>query len=535
MIQLRKTIITVVMLFSTSLALSSDRVALVIGNGQYQQAELQNATNDADDVARQLRALGFDVTLRKNLNRKSIRGAFRHFSQKVTATTEIALIFYSGHGAQFENQSYLIPIGADIHTDEDLPDEAINARSMLSKVENRRAKVNVMILDACRNLPFNMASSSKSAVRGLAPINKVNNTLIAYATASGQTASDAGDNGRNSPYTEILLKHLPRPNLTLTQMFNDIGVAVKNKYGQVPWVSSSPIPNVYLSKGDQPSQPHQPVVSSRPQSINPVVQPPDNSDIIRKIQVQLNRLQCNAGTTDGIWGNKGRSALAKLVQANPGLGGYSQPNRELLDKIQNMSLQQCPVAVALPSPAVQQTNQQVVPQSAQTNTSSQTGQRIDHYIAYDNGTALDTKTGLLWQRCSYGQRWNGTGCSGEPQAMDWQAAMQLRNNGWRLPTFEELKTIVYCSSGKPKGVYPGRLHYGGCEGSYERPTINTHIFPMQEKQYFFWDEGGYWSSSPYARNDSFADSFAWSVGFSDGNGHSNYKDNSYFVRLVRGL
>lgn len=342
--QPKKVMLSVILLLTSTVALSADRLALVIGNGQYRQASLQNATNDADDVARQLRSLGFDVTLKKNLNRKSIRGAFRNFSRKVTAETEVALIFYSGHGAQFENRSYLIPIGADINADEDLPDEAINARSMLSKIENRRAKVNVMILDACRNLPFNMASSNRSATRGLAKINRKGSTLIAYATASGEVAQDSGNNGRNSPYTEVLLKYLKKPDLTLSQMFNDIGLEVQRTYPQTPWVDSSSIPNVYLNKGKRPTQPTAPVVNYNPQPVNPVVQQPDSREIIRKIQVQLNRLQCNAGTADGKWGRKGRSALAKLAQVNPSLDGYSQPNQTLLDNIQSMTLQKCGVA-----------------------------------------------------------------------------------------------------------------------------------------------------------------------------------------------
>ncbi len=177
-----------------------------------------------------------------------------------------------------------------------------------------------------------------------------------------------------------------------------------------------------------------------------------------------------------------------------------------------------------------------------------TGKRIGHYIAYANGTALDTKTNLLWQRCSVGETWKGSNCTGEPKEYTWDEAMQLSStlagySDWRLPTIDELGTLVYCSSGKTKGDRdddPGRS--AGCAGNYHRPTIHTTVFPMQ-KQYYYWSEeykaadkeawwrAYYWSSSP----DADPNDRAWSVNFNGGYDSSSLKYVSNYVRLVRDL
>ncbi len=178
----------------------------------------------------------------------------------------------------------------------------------------------------------------------------------------------------------------------------------------------------------------------------------------------------------------------------------------------------------------------------------ETGERIDHYIAYNNGTALDTQTGLLWQRCTLGTKWDGSSCTGQPKKYKWHKAMKLSSHlagysDWRLPTIDELGTLTYCSSGQPKGIYPGRLEYPGCEENYQRPTINPHIFPMR-KAYYYWEEADkgmdedawlgafYWSSSPspYLFNGN----SAWGIHFCFGHDDSySIDNNSRYVRLVR--
>jgi formylglycine-generating enzyme required for sulfatase activity len=234
-----------------STAYAQSRVALVIGNSSYSKGFLPNPVNDADDIATVLKTLGFKVTLIKNSSRATMLRAVQQFKANLSARTEVAFFFYAGHGAQFEGDSYLLPLKSSIASTADLPIEALKARDILTQMRSSGSKVNVMVLDACRDLPY--PALKRGGARGLARINNARSALIAYSTSLGNTAADG--RARNSPYTAVLKNYLPKKNLPLTQLFNDVGFAVdRNTRGkQTPWVSSSPMPRVYLAGKGQAS------------------------------------------------------------------------------------------------------------------------------------------------------------------------------------------------------------------------------------------------------------------------------------------
>lgn len=164
--------------------------------------------------------------------------------------------------------------------------------------------------------------------------------------------------------------------------------------------------------------------------------------------------------------------------------------------------------------------------------------RIEHYKVYDNGTALDTQRNLLWMRCSIGQTWGDSSCSGKVKYFSWEDAKKQSTiftgySDWRLPTIEELRSLVYCSNGKPNYFSMGKNfdkanNDSGCMGESERsykdhksPTILQHIFPNT-------DDFLYWSSSEYYTN-----SYGWNVDFRSGDGSTNFAGNTAHVRLVR--
>lgn len=212
------------------------RVALVIGNSAYAQGPLVNPVNDARAMAKQLRSLGFDVVLRENLKARDIGGVYREFRSKI-APGGVALVFYAGHGVQFKGQNYFPAIDADIHSEEDVPLQSLNLGNLLDNMEEAKAGVSLVFLDACRDNPF--ARRFRSSTRGLAKVEAASGTLIHYATKPGSVASDG--EGKNGTYTEALLAMMSQPGVPVEQMLKRVAnrVVDKTKGKQEPWVEGS--------------------------------------------------------------------------------------------------------------------------------------------------------------------------------------------------------------------------------------------------------------------------------------------------------
>jgi formylglycine-generating enzyme required for sulfatase activity len=204
------------LLLAWSGAAQAQRVALVVGNAAYTDRPLRNPVNDAALIQTTLSNLGFQVSVLRNADRKTLLGGLRDFEAKAR-NAEVAVFFYAGHGAQVSGSNYLIPLNAQISAESDVPDEAIDAASVLRRIEDARAKVGLVILDACRDNPY--TGSSRSGARGLARMNVPTGTIVAYATAPGSTADD-GAGRSNGVYTEQLARYLGRPGLDIKDVFD---------------------------------------------------------------------------------------------------------------------------------------------------------------------------------------------------------------------------------------------------------------------------------------------------------------------------
>jgi formylglycine-generating enzyme required for sulfatase activity len=231
---------------------AAERVALVIGNGAYADRPLRNPVNDAADLAAALERLGFQVLRYTDLDRKGMHRALQAFRDALRGK-ELGLFYYAGHGAQHHNRNYLIPVRAEIRDAADLPVEALEADSVLAQMQSAGNTVSVVILDACRNLPY--PGADRAGERGLARLDAIRGSLVAYATGPGSVALD-GD-GRNSPYAAALLAEIGKPGVTLTELFNNVGWAVARatNNAQEPWYSTSPLPKIYLVQEQQPPPP----------------------------------------------------------------------------------------------------------------------------------------------------------------------------------------------------------------------------------------------------------------------------------------
>ena len=227
-----------------SSAIASERYALVVGNGDYEFSPLKNPTNDAADMAVALRQVGFSVRHLENATRRELRKEIHNFSNDLSKD-DVGLFYYSGHGVQSNNENFLIPIGAEIQAEYMIEDEAVGVRTVLGAMEASGSRLNIVVLDACRDNPFRQ--TFRSTGRGLAIVHAPRGTLVAFSTAPGQVAADG--KGRNSPYTKHLLAALATPNLAIEQVFKKVRVEVgRDTAGaQVPWEESSLMGDFYFT------------------------------------------------------------------------------------------------------------------------------------------------------------------------------------------------------------------------------------------------------------------------------------------------
>ena len=226
------------------------RYALVVGNSNYNKdiGILKNPVNDATDVATELRKSNFEVQLVTNCTYVQLREAMRKFHEKLTngpRDQTVGLFYYAGHGVQYQDENYLVPVDADVKFEDDILRMCFPVQRMvLANMERSNSRMNIVILDACRNNPFPATTRSVSA--GLAEMKRARGSFIAYATSPGSVASDGS--GRNGLYTQELIKALRKPNLTIEQVFKDVRVNVLRLSGekQYTWDSSNIIGEFYF-------------------------------------------------------------------------------------------------------------------------------------------------------------------------------------------------------------------------------------------------------------------------------------------------
>lgn len=226
------------------------RYALVIGNGAYPKAVgvLKNPVNDATDMAKELEASNFDVTLLTNATYGQIRAALLRFKDKIDAGDKdntVALFYFAGHGVRHEEENYLVPVDASVEYEDDIARYCFpTQRMVLGNMERSNARMNIVILDACRNNPFPAVNRSLSG--GLGEMRRARGSFIAYATAPGSVAADGS--GRNGLYTQELLKAMRKPGLTIEQVFKEVRANVLRLSGnkQNTWDSSNIIGEFYF-------------------------------------------------------------------------------------------------------------------------------------------------------------------------------------------------------------------------------------------------------------------------------------------------
>jgi TPR repeat protein len=254
-------IVTVVALVSRAAAQNASderRVALVIGNFNYDHVpRLANPGNDASLIATTLRSLGFTLVgdgVQENVDKAHFDHLVQDFGRAIQGA-DVALFYYAGHGMQVDGNNWLVPTDANPTRPQDLEFQMVNAELVLKQMDGAGTRLNLVILDACRNNPF-ATLGTRSVATGLAQMRAPEGTMISFATQPGNVAADGS--GADGPYATALAAAMRLPGLDIFRVFNQVGLTVKRSTdgAQLPWVSSSPIDGeFYFAQTDATSDP----------------------------------------------------------------------------------------------------------------------------------------------------------------------------------------------------------------------------------------------------------------------------------------
>ena len=216
---------------------SANRVALVIGNAAYAGAPLPNAANDAKAMSAVLRGMGFEVIELRDAGKQRMEEAIALSRAMLQGRSGVGLLYYAGHGLQLDWRNYLVPVDALMDTAADVPRQAVDIQGAIDAFRTAGNRMNIVVLDACRDNPFGAAASAK----GLAPLDAPPGTFLAYATAPGNVAEDGSASDGNGLYTRFLIKELQRPDARIEEVFKRVRLQVRqaSQGRQVPWESTS--------------------------------------------------------------------------------------------------------------------------------------------------------------------------------------------------------------------------------------------------------------------------------------------------------
>ena len=219
------------------------RVALIIGNNAYKypNATLQKSVNDAADMKTTLSSFGFEVELELDANYQRMESAINKFIAKLGPQT-VGLFYYAGHGMQIDGENYLIPVDFVLRDEANAKRTSYSASLLNERMEAARSKLNIIILDACRNNPFRTERLLAQGGRGLAGMTAGEGTYIALGTGPNRTAVELGDD-RNGLFTKHLLQSLKQQPTCLNEVFDRtrMAVYVASNARQIPWAATNVI------------------------------------------------------------------------------------------------------------------------------------------------------------------------------------------------------------------------------------------------------------------------------------------------------
>jgi hypothetical protein len=317
------------------------RIALVIGNSAYQNvARLDNPRNDAVLMAETLSSLGFTLVgghAQLDLDKPAMDTAVQNFGRQVQGA-DVALFYYAGHGVQVSGSNYLVPVTANPTREADVDFQMVDVNLVLKQMQGSGTRLNMVILDACRNNPFG-GRSLRGSDGGLAQMRAPDGTLISYATQPGNVAQDGTDG--HSPYTKALASTIKQAGLDIFQTFNRVGLSVKRATNgsQQPWVSSSPIDGTFYFVAPAPPAGPQVAIAPPPQPLAGTLRPdPDripitDTALLRELSERLYEHNFDPEPLDG---KNGMSEAISKFQERVSMTPTGEATEGVLTRLRNM-------------------------------------------------------------------------------------------------------------------------------------------------------------------------------------------------------
>ncbi len=224
------------------------RVAIVIGNAAYPgAAALTNPVSDARAMSATLRGMGFQVVEATDASRSEMKAAISKASEQLRGKSGIGMLYYAGHGLQVDWRNYMVPIDARLSSARDVPEQTVELGAVIEAFKQAGSRMNIVVLDACRDNPFQGATSAK----GLAQLDAPLGTFLAFATAPGNVADDGTAKDGNGLYTRFLLQELQKPQAKIEDVFKRVRFSVRQQSGgrQIPWESTSLEDDFFFNSG----------------------------------------------------------------------------------------------------------------------------------------------------------------------------------------------------------------------------------------------------------------------------------------------
>jgi len=237
---------------ATAQAPQDVRIALVIGNSAYPgPAALVNPANDAQAMATTLRSLGFQVIELRDASQQQMLAGIELARASLSGKQGVGMLYYAGHGLQLNWHNFMVPVDARLTAASDVPLSTVDVNAVVDAFKLAGNRMNIVVLDACRDNPF----GDKASAKGLAPVDAPSGTFLAYATAPGNVADDGDAKEGNGLYTRYLLEEMKKPSAKIEDVFKRVRFHVRQKSQgkQIPWESTSLEDDFFFQPQSAPS------------------------------------------------------------------------------------------------------------------------------------------------------------------------------------------------------------------------------------------------------------------------------------------